>query len=151
MAATIRLTRMGRRKRPFYRIVVMDSRKRRDGKYIESLGYYNPMATPSLIEINEDLARKWINNGATMSDTVRNLMSKKGILLKMALDKSSADDERKTAIIADWEQKNNKRIDKLRSQAAAPQAEMVKEQPRAEEPTAEVATEAANQDTESEA
>jgi len=82
MAVKIRLKRMGAKKSPFYRIVVADSRSPRDGRYIETVGTYNPVAEPAIVEINEDLALKWLKDGAKPSDTVRNLFSKQGLMEK---------------------------------------------------------------------
>ncbi len=76
----IRLKRMGAHKKPFYRIVVADVRAPRDGKVIEEIGYYNPMTEPKEIKIDEELAQKWINNGAQPTDTVKALFKKSGIL-----------------------------------------------------------------------
>ncbi|KOP82111.1 small subunit ribosomal protein S16 [Cytobacillus eiseniae] len=82
MAVKIRLKRMGANKSPFYRIVVADSRSPRDGRFIETVGTYNPVAQPAIVEINEELALKWLQTGAKPSDTVRNLFSKQGIMEK---------------------------------------------------------------------
>ncbi|MBB5323700.1 small subunit ribosomal protein S16 [Anoxybacillus tepidamans] len=82
MAVKIRLKRMGAKKSPFYRIVVADSRSPRDGRFIETIGTYNPVTEPAEVKINEELALKWLQNGAKPSDTVRNLLSKQGILEK---------------------------------------------------------------------
>ena len=82
MAVKIRLTRMGRKKAPFYRVVVADSRSPRDGKVIDSIGTYNPLTTPAEIKIKEEAAQKWLNNGAIPTDTVKNLFSKAGIMEK---------------------------------------------------------------------
>jgi small subunit ribosomal protein S16 len=82
MAVKIRLKRMGAKKSPFYRIVVADSRSPRDGRFIETVGTYNPVAEPAQVNINEELALKWLQNGAKPSDTVRNLFSKQGIMEK---------------------------------------------------------------------
>lgn len=79
MAVRIRLQRMGRRKRPSYRLAVMDSRNQRDGKAIEKLGHYNPMTDPAEININEERALYWLQIGAKPSDTARSLLSKVGI------------------------------------------------------------------------
>jgi len=87
MAVKIRLKRMGAKKSPFYRIVVADSRSPRDGRQIETIGTYNPLTDPATLEINEELALKWLKNGAKPSDTVRNLLSKKGILEKFHNEK----------------------------------------------------------------
>jgi small subunit ribosomal protein S16 len=82
MAVKIRLKRMGAKKTPFYRIVAADSRSPRDGRYIEVIGTYNPVAQPVAIQINEELALKWLQDGAKPSDTVRNLFSNQGIMEK---------------------------------------------------------------------
>ncbi|RSD28049.1 30S ribosomal protein S16 [Mesobacillus subterraneus] len=89
MAVKIRLKRMGAKKSPFYRIVVADSRSPRDGRFIESVGTYNPVAQPAVVEINEELVLKWLSNGAKPSDTVRNLFSKQGIMEKFHNAKQS--------------------------------------------------------------
>ena len=82
MATKIRLTRMGAKKAPFYRLVVADSRSPRDGRFVEQIGTYNPLTTPAEIKINEELALKWLNNGAIPTDTVKNLLSDAGIMKK---------------------------------------------------------------------
>lgn len=82
MAVKIRLTRMGSKKRPSYRIVATDSRSPRDGKYLELIGFYNPLTEPAEIKINEELAVKWLNNGAILTDTAKDLFSKAGIMKK---------------------------------------------------------------------
>lgn len=82
MAVKIRLKRIGAKKSPFYRIVVADSRSPRDGRQIETVGTYNPLTKPAEVKINEELALKWLQNGAKPSDTVRNLFSEQGIMEK---------------------------------------------------------------------
>ena len=82
MAVKIRLKRMGAKKSPFYRIVVADSRSPRDGRQIETVGTYNPLTKPAEVKINEELALKWLQDGAKPSDTVRNLFSDQGIMEK---------------------------------------------------------------------
>ncbi|MGE8136919.1 30S ribosomal protein S16 [Bacillus safensis] len=89
MAVKIRLKRMGAKKSPFYRIVVADSRSPRDGRFIETVGTYNPLVSPAEVKINEELALKWLQNGAKPSDTVRNLFSSQGILEKFHNAKNS--------------------------------------------------------------
>ncbi|KAF2958283.1 30S ribosomal protein S16 [Thermotoga sp. Ku-13t] len=79
----IRLTRMGKRNMPFYRIIVVDSRKKRDGAYIESLGFYNPLRNPAEIKVNVERAVEWILKGAQPSDTARDILSKAGVLKKV--------------------------------------------------------------------
>ncbi|WAA10689.1 30S ribosomal protein S16 [Fervidibacillus albus] len=88
MAVKIRLKRMGAKKSPFYRIVVADSRSPRDGRQIETIGTYNPLTEPASVKIDEELALKWLKNGAKPSDTVRNLFSKQGILEKFHNEKN---------------------------------------------------------------
>jgi small subunit ribosomal protein S16 len=80
MAVRIRLKRMGAHKAPFYRVVVSDSRSPRDGRFIEEIGIYNPVAQPAEVNIDEEKALKWLQNGAQASDTVRNLLSKAGVM-----------------------------------------------------------------------
>jgi small subunit ribosomal protein S16 len=76
----IRLKRMGAHKKPFYRVVVADSRSPRDGKFIEEIGYYNPLTDPAEIKIDAEKAKKWLDNGAQATDTVKSLMKKSGIV-----------------------------------------------------------------------
>jgi len=79
----IRLRRMGRRNRPFYRVVVADSRSPRDGKFIEVIGHYDPLTDPAAVTIDEEKALKWLRCGAEPTDTVRSLLSKLGIMDKV--------------------------------------------------------------------
>ncbi len=76
----IRLRRMGAHKKPFYRIVVADSRAPRDGKFIEEIGYYDPMKEPADIKIDEEKAKKWLETGAQATDTVKRLFKQNGIV-----------------------------------------------------------------------
>ena len=80
MAVKIRLKRIGAKKAPFYRVVVADERSPRDGKFIEEIGYYNPLTNPADIKINAEKATKWLNNGAQPTETVRTLLKKTEIL-----------------------------------------------------------------------
>ena len=79
MAVKIRLRRMGAKKAPFYRVVVADSRYPRDGRFIEEIGYYNPLTNPVEIKIDSEKANKWISNGAQPTETVKSLLKKAGI------------------------------------------------------------------------
>ena len=79
MAVKIRLSRQGKKKAPFYRLVVADSRSPRDGKFIELIGTYNPMTDPASVAINEERALYWLKEGALPSDTARGLLKKQGI------------------------------------------------------------------------
>ncbi len=80
MAVKIRLRRMGAKKAPFYRVVVADSRYPRDGRFIEEIGYFNPMTEPATINIDGEKAQKWISNGAQPTDTVKSLLKKCDII-----------------------------------------------------------------------
>ncbi|MCH5584979.1 30S ribosomal protein S16 [Shimazuella sp. AN120528] len=83
MAVKIRLKRMGAKKAPFYRVVVADARAPRDGRFIEEIGYFNPLTEPETVNINEEKALKWLQTGAQPSDTVKALLRKEGILEKL--------------------------------------------------------------------
>ncbi|MCE2438020.1 MAG: 30S ribosomal protein S16 [Candidatus Latescibacteria bacterium] len=80
MLVKIRLTRKGARNAPFYRVVVADSRSPRDGRFIESLGYYDPTVSPRVVRLNEERARHWLDLGAEPSGTVKSLLRQQGIL-----------------------------------------------------------------------
>ena len=89
MAVKLRLKRMGSKQKPFYRIVAADARSPRDGRFIETVGTYNPIKKPAEVNVNEELALKWLNNGAIPTDTVRSILSKEGIMAKYAESKKS--------------------------------------------------------------
>lgn len=89
MAVKIRLKRMGAKKKPFYRLVVADSRSPRDGRFIEEVGYYNPVVDPVEVKIDDEKAIKWLNNGAQPTDTVKDLFKKYGILEKFEQSKKA--------------------------------------------------------------
>ena len=80
MAVKIRLRRMGQKKAPFYRVVVADSRSPRDGRFIEEIGYYNPMTNPAEIKIDAEKVKTWLTNGAQPTETVKSLLKKSEIL-----------------------------------------------------------------------
>ena len=107
----IRLRKRGRKKLNIYDIVVTNKRSARDGKYIEKIGTYNPVLNPSKISLNEELALKWLNLGSEISETVRNILSNAGIMLKWHLDKcikkGSLTEEKKKTILSELN-KNNK-------------------------------------------
>lgn len=84
MAARIRLTRKGTKKKPFYRIVVADSEAPRDGKFLEIIGTYNPLTDPAEVKIDPERLRVWLDRGAQPSDTVRSLIKQKGLLAASA-------------------------------------------------------------------
>ncbi len=80
MAVKIRLTRMGDKKAPFYRVVVADSRSPRDGKFIDIIGTYNPLTDPAEIKIDSEKASKWLKNGATPTETAKSILKKSGVI-----------------------------------------------------------------------
>ena len=80
MAVKIRLRRIGAKKKPFYRVVVADSRYPRDGRFIEEIGYYNPLENPSELKVDKEKVSKWISNGAQPTDTVKSLFKKHKII-----------------------------------------------------------------------
>ena len=88
MAVKIRLKRMGAKKNPFFRIVVADSRAPRDGRFIESIGYYDSTVQPAVVKIDEEKALSWMAKGAQPTDTVKSLFSKDGIIAKYAAAKA---------------------------------------------------------------
>ncbi len=141
MSTTIRLTRMGRKKRPFYRLVVLDSRKRRDGAYLANLGYYNPFTEPHTVELNDEEIISWLQKGATVSDTAKSLLRSEGVLYKLSLIKAGtteADVEAKMAEFkANVDKRNAARVDAAaRKIAAAKAAEEAEAKAKAEEEAA---------------
>jgi small subunit ribosomal protein S16 len=106
MAVKMRLQRKGRRKAPYYHIVIADARSPRDGKYIERLGFYNPMTKPATIEIDREKAFDWLNMGAQPTDTVRAILRFKGVMLKKHLmrgvKKGAMTVEEAEATLQDW-------------------------------------------------
>jgi small subunit ribosomal protein S16 len=93
MAVKIRLKRMGAKKKPFYRVVVADSRMPRDGRFIEEIGYYNPLSKPAEIKINEEKASDWMQKGAIPTDTVKHLFKKAGLTTSKSAPAKSQEDQ----------------------------------------------------------
>lgn len=89
MAVKIRLKRMGAKKQPFYRLVVSDSRSARDGRFIETIGHYNPIAEPAVVHVDEEKALQWLSQGAQPSDTAKRLLQKTGVLEKWQAQKKA--------------------------------------------------------------
>lgn len=90
MAISMRLQRVGKKKMPYYRIVVVDSRKPRDGTCVETLGVYQPISKPTVVRVDEERAIDWLKKGAQPSATVRSILSRQGILARFASEKSSS-------------------------------------------------------------
>ena len=132
MSVRIRLTRAGRKKVPHYRIVVMDSRNRRDGAYLEQIGVYHPNEQPAAFEVNEDKALRWLSQGAVPSDTVKSLLSKRGIMLRFDLMKRQTPPEKIADALAKWRE--------TVAANAAQRAEVKKSKRKAKAPAESAAT-----------
>ena len=104
MSVKIRLTRTGRKKQPSYRIVVMDSRDRRDGAYIDQIGIYQPKRQPAVVSIENEKALQWLSRGATPSDTVKTLLSRNGLMLRFDMMKRNYSPEKIDEAVAKWQQ-----------------------------------------------
>ncbi len=102
MPTTIRLTRLGKKKRPFYRLVVLDSRERRDGAYLANLGYYNPFVEPPEVSLHTDEIIDWMGKGASVSETARSLLKREGVLYQFSLNKAGLDEAAIAQKMQDW-------------------------------------------------
>ena len=130
MPVRIRLQRHGKKGKPFYWVVAADSRSKRDGKFLEKLGIYNPNTNPATVEINVDSAVKWLQNGAQPTDTARTLLSRKGALLKHHLVKGVAKgalteeqvEERFAAWLAEKDAANTAEVSALNKEKEAAKA-----------------------------
>ncbi len=142
MAVKLRLARMGKKKQPFYKIVAADSRTRRDGKYIEKIGYYNPLNNPAEIIIDEEKAFYWLKNGAIPTDTVKSLFSQKGLMLKWHYIKDGHEETKIGEEYKKWELLQLER--KRREEALAAQQAQQKQKTKTsdEEPIPETPEEA---------
>lgn len=119
---------MGRKKRPYYRIVVVDSRKKRDGAFIDRLGYYHPIETPATLSLDGEKALQWLRNGAIPSDTVLSLLKKEGVWLRYRLERRGLPESQIATMMTEWFAKHSKAVP-----AAAPKKES-KPAPVAETP-----------------
>lgn len=102
MPVKLRLSRQGRKGRPFYYIVAADSRSPRDGKFLQKVGTYNPIADPAVINVDHDAALKWLLNGAQPTHTVKSILRYTGVNLKFALMKQGKSEEEVEAIYSKW-------------------------------------------------
>jgi len=139
LAVKLRLRRLGRKKRPFYRIVAADSRFPRDGRFIEEIGTYNPLTDPSTVDVNEDRALYWLGVGAIPTKTVKNVLSRKGIILKFDLRKRGVADEKIQEELRKWEVLQIERLRRLEAERASRKA-AVEEEPEIAEETPEPET-----------
>lgn len=127
----IRLQRRGRKQLPVYKIVAADTRSPRDGRFIEALGQYEPLLRPAGVTLKQDRVMYWLGVGAQPTDTVRNLLQREGILLRLHLARKGKTEEEITATIADWLRqrderaatamsKKQRRAERKKAEAAAP-------------------------------
>jgi len=103
VAVKIRLLRLGRKKKPFYRIVAIDSRSRRDGRYLDKLGYYDPLTKPATVQLEKEKIAKWLDQGAVPTETVFNLLQKAGIALEYHLIRNKVSEQTRNIEIQKWE------------------------------------------------
>lgn len=103
LAVKLRLRRMGKKKQPIYKVVAADARSPRDGKFLEAVGIYNPLTKPHTIDLKEDRVNYWLDNGAQPTDTVKSLLSQKGINLKRDIAKRKLSDEKAEALLKNWQ------------------------------------------------
>lgn len=151
MAVKLRLRRMGKKNQPIYKMVAADSRSPRDGKFLEAVGFYNPLTDPHTLELKEDRIHYWLNVGAQPTNTVKSLLRQKGITLKKELMSKGLDEEKIKSELENWQKmkeagskkKTDKKISKkakAKQQAEVP-AKVKEEQAPAEETKSEEKTE----------
>ena len=143
----LRLRRMGRKKAPIYKIVAADSRAKRDGRFIEAVGQYDPNVHPAKLDIIEDRTLYWLKTGAQPTVTVKNLLSGRGLMLKLHLSKKGADDTKIASEFAKWESLQESKLQRMhdkklrrkdkKKKAAEKPAEQSVNTPAAEQPAAE--------------
>jgi small subunit ribosomal protein S16 len=152
VAVKLRLMRLGRKGQPFYRIVAVDSRKRRDGAYLDKIGHYNPKTRPAEIVLDAEKALKWLGHGAIPSDTVRSLFSRCGVMMAFDLQRRGLPSEEVNARVAQYQIEKEAALrerDKAPAPAPRPEkhvekpAEIEKPAPEAEAKPAEVGEPAA--------
>ena len=151
MSIKIRLQRHGKKQKPFYWIVAADARSKRDGRYLEKLGTYNPNTNPATIELNLDQAVQWLHNGAQPTDTARAILSYKGALMKHHLDggvrKGALTQEQADAKLAKWLEEKATKVDSkkegLSKAQEAAKAKALKAEKAANDKRAAAAVEAA--------
>lgn len=150
MAVKLRFRRLGRKKVPIYKLVAADSRSPRDGRFIEALGVYKPLIQPLEFEVKEPRVFYWLQKGAIPSDTVRTLLSRKGLWLKWSLMKKGADDATIAAELSKWQslqEEKLRREGERRTRRAVARRKSRKEKPaQPQEPKVEAETAAAPAD-----
>lgn len=103
MAVKLRLRRMGKKKQPIYKMVAADSRSPRDGKFLEAVGFYNPLTKPHTLELKEDRIMYWLGVGAQPTHTVKSLLRQKGLILKRELMSKGLDEEKIASELENWQ------------------------------------------------
>ncbi|HTY11790.1 MAG TPA: 30S ribosomal protein S16 [Bacteroidota bacterium] len=139
MAVKLRLQRMGKKKQPMYKIVAVDSRTKRDGRFIDAVGAYNPATNPMTITLKEDRVFHWLERGAQPTDTVKNLLSRKGVWLKWGLKKKKADDATIAAEFEKWQMMQGLKLQKENERNARRNAAKKKKKAAAQEAPAQPA------------
>jgi small subunit ribosomal protein S16 len=120
----IRLQRRGRKKLPVYKMVVADSRSPRDGKFIEALGQYIPFKEPEVVTLDEARALYWLQNGAQPTDTVKNLLTNQGVMLRLHLLRKGKSDEEIATEIAAWRTKQDAKMARIADKRAKRKSEL---------------------------
>lgn len=139
MAVKLRLKRMGKKRQPIYKVVAADVRSPRDGKIIEAFGLYNPKTNPVTVEIQEDRANYWLDVGAQPTDTVKNLLSREGILLKRELSKRGLPEDRVEQELEEWKKQREAAAEaKMKEVKESKKQKAKKEEGTEEKPKAEV-------------
>ena len=134
MSVKLRLQRMGKKKQPIYKIVAVDSRVKRDGRFIDAVGLYNPSTNPMTITLREDRVFHWLERGAQPTDTVKNLLSRKGVWLKWGLKKKKADEATIAAEFEKWQMMQSAKLQKENERKARRKAAKKKKKAAAEAP-----------------
>jgi len=127
LATAIRFARMGKKKRPFYRLVAVDSRKRRDGAYLANLGFYNPFVEPYELQLHDEEIMVWLKRGAVLSETVRSLLKAHGLMLRFALEKQGLSAEDVSAKVAEFRASADVRAQGRADSTARRKSELVAE------------------------
>ena len=152
MSVKIRLQRHGKKGKPFYWVVAADARSKRDGKYLEKIGTYNPNTNPATIDLNLDSAVKWLHNGAQPTDTAKAILSYKGALLKHHLDggirKGALTQEQADAKLASWLDEKAGKVDNKKEGLSKAQADAKVKALKAEKAANEKRTAAAEETNE---
>lgn len=142
MALKIRLTRIGSRHRPFFRLVVVDSRARRDGRSVSILGYYNPLAQPHQLKIHQEAVLDWLSKGAQPTETVRSLLKQTGVWKRYQLQKEGKPAEEIEQQVAQTLEKMKARVEADVASAAAKKAARTTQPAPSEAPSQDETTEA---------